>query len=300
MDLHFSFAFSKQQPFYRFAPEFKQLNHLTMSQEAIDETDINLTKAPLYSIYDNDLDKDNDDNEIYNSLNSNIEKNKVNESHTIVHTPKPHLFKKILKLTASLLILSASGILYNQLGQHIHDNHILVPELASKPLDIGIKISNQLVFNGVAPKWLIYSIEGILFGLVQPIFDKYIFRSKPYSKDSSSTPFGIDTSSIVRAAVAFLGVSFAVRKIEWSSSIQASIAWSLLSPCLWLLLDGTLSGFFTGVFVASIASFSVIVFEGLPKNWYQDFEFTAVMLWLGNFFFFGLIIFGKIGRYLFE
>lgn len=271
-----------------------------MSQEAIDETDINLTKAPLYSIYDNDLDKDNDDNEIYNSLNSNIEKNKVNESHTIVHTPKPHLFKKLLKLTASLLILSASGILYNQLGQHIHDNHILVPELASKPLDIGIKISNQLVFNGVAPKWLIYSIEGILFGLVQPIFDKYIFRSKPYSKDSSSTPFGIDTSSIVRAAVAFLGVSFAVRKIEWSSSIQASIAWSLLSPCLWLLLDGTLSGFFTGVFVASIASFSVIVFEGLPKNWYQDFEFTAIMLWLGNFFFFGLIIFGKIGRYLFE
>lgn len=272
-----------------------------MSAQTVDETDATLTKATLYSIYDNDdIDKDNDDNEIYNTLSSNIEKNKYIKEHEIVHTPKPHLLTRALKLTASLLILGASGILYNQLGQHIHDNHILVPELASKPLDIGIKISNQLVFNGVAPKWLIYSIEGILFGLIQPIFDKYVFRSKPSSGSNSSSPFGIDTSSIVRAAVAFLGVSFAVRKIEWNSSIQASIAWSLLSPCLWLLLDGTLSGFLTGVLIASVASFSVIAFEGLPANWYQDFEFTAIMLWLGNFFFFGLIIFGKIGRYLFE
>jgi len=274
---------------------------MAQGTSSVDETEINLTKAPLYSIYDNDLDKDNNDNEIYDSLNSNIEKNKFNKQHEVVHTPKPHFLTRLIKTLSSLIILGLSGILYNQLGQHIHDNHILVPELASKPLDIGIKISNALLFNGIVPKWVIYSLEGILFGLIQPIFDKYIFNSKPASsKSGNSTTFGIDTNSIIRAAVAFLGVSFAVRRIEWNSSIQASIAWSFLSPCLWLLLDGTLSGFITGVFIASVASASVIVFEGLPANWYQDFEFTAIMLWLGNFFFFGLIIFGKIGRYLFE
>ncbi|CCH42986.1 putative membrane protein [Wickerhamomyces ciferrii] len=261
-----------------------------MSQDVLKESDVS---SPLYDIYNkNDIDQDNNDNEIYDSLNSNIAKNQSKLQNEISHNKPNHL--SFTKIIISLFILSISGILYNQLGQHIHDNHILVPELASKPLEIGIKIGNALVFHDSVPKWVIYSIEGIIFGLIQPLID-YIFNLK-----SGKIQTKIDSNSIIRASVAFLGVSFAVRKIEWNSSIQASIAWSLLSPCLWLLLDGTLSGFLTSVTIASIASFSVVVLEGLPKNWNQDYEFSAIMLWLGNFFFFGLIIFGKIGRYLFQ
>jgi hypothetical protein len=251
------------------------------------DTDTELVAPGLSSIYDTEI---NVNDSIYEDLSTNIAKHS-NQTEEI-HKPKTSTCAQITGTISSMVLLGLLGIFYNLVGQHIHDNHILVPQLASKPLDIGYRVIDTLL-QGRAPTPLIYAIEGVFLGCVLPLFDKYVFKAQ------TSKGF-VDNSSIVRSSVAFLGVAFAVRKIEWASSIQAAVAWSLLSPCVWLLLDGTLAGFTTGVLVAAVASSSVAIVEGLPVGFYKDEGFIATMLWLGNFFFFGLIIFGKIGRYLFE
>lgn len=254
-------------------------------------TDTELTAPGLSSIYDNSI---NENDSLYEELSTNM--TKLANKPELVHKPKVPLVSRILHAAFSVSLLGLLGIFYKQVGQHIHDNHILVPELASKPLNIAFNILNTLSF-GSAPRPLLYAIQGVFLGCLLPFSDKFLFR---YTASTSGNSASLDNTSIVRSGIAFLGVAFAVRKIEWASSIQAAVAWTLLSPCLWLLLDGTLAGITTGFLVALLASSSVIVAEGLPHLFYQDLEFIATMLWLGNFYFFGVIIFGKIGRYLFE
>lgn len=251
-------------------------------------TDTELTAPEMSSIYDENI---NENDALYEDLPSNILKlaNRQEE----VHKPKVPLHTRILRTIFSVTVLGLLGVFYNQVGQHIHDNHILVPHLASKPLALGFDILDTLC-GGSAPTPLLYAVEGVFLGCLLPFFDKYLFKVK------TNNSFGVDSSSILRSGVAFLGIAFAVRRVEWTSSIQAAAAWSFLSPCLWLLLDGTFAGFSMGTLVAAVATTSVVIAEGLPVDCYKNWDFMATMLWLGNFFFFGFIIFGKIGRYLFE
>lgn len=257
---------------------------------ALDQsTDTDLTAPGLSSIYENGNDESYTD--LYEELSANLGKH--DDEPELIHRKKTSCLYRVLHIAFSLTVLGSLGLLYNQVGQHIHDNHILVPQLASKPLNIGYNIINSIL-GGRASTPLLYAIEGVFFGALLPVFDKYVFKS------SSKSNGVLDSSNIIPSAVAFLGVVFAVRKIEWTSSIQAAVAWSMLSPCLWFLLDGTTAGIVTGTLIGTLASISVAIVEGLPVAFYKDLEFIATMLWLGNFYFFGVIIFGKVGRYLFN
>ena len=93
---------------------------------------------------------------------------------------------------------------------------------------------------------------------------------------------------MIRSSVAFLGVSYAIRNIEWSSFLQVAIIYSLVSPGLWLLLDGTISGLI-GSLVVSIAACSVVYYQNYQYlngvgdasqwNWLQ-FGYGLVVLFL--------------------
>ncbi|ODV97147.1 hypothetical protein PACTADRAFT_74709 [Pachysolen tannophilus NRRL Y-2460] len=107
--------------------------------------------------------------------------------------------------------------------------------------------------------------------------------------------------TILRSTVAVIGISYGLKKIEWESSLQASISWSLLNPCLWLLLDGTWYGFLSNSFVSCTMMVLGLVFGDTNKNLVDlfDLEELSKILWLGSFSFIGMLIFSKVGRYLF-
>lgn len=86
-----------------------------------------------------------------------------------------------------------------------------------------------------------------------------------------------------------LGVAFGIRKIEWSSSLQASGAWFLLNIVLWMFFDGTPSMLLGCLGIGTIASVTS----------YRDVTEFSQMLYFMDFYFLGLLLFGKLGRYLY-
>ncbi|KAH3683170.1 hypothetical protein WICPIJ_005867 [Wickerhamomyces pijperi] len=282
-----------------------------MTTSNIIDQDIELEKAPLYEIYeqanlnDEEVESDLKALNILNKSKLSIDDEEEEEGEEesdkdnarIISSKSQTLgFVTILK---NFFILGNLGVLFNKLGGQIHDNHILYKNLASKPLQISAQLINFLNI----PEYYIFAIQGIVFGSLLPLLDYTVFSRYANSKMKSKKLKEIkSTSSIIRSLAAFLGVAFAFRKIEWTSSIQASFAWTLLNPCLWLLLDGSFSGLATSLISAIVAVLISVAFdvEPLPTDWFQDTELLAVNLWLANFFFFGLLIFGKIGRSLYN
>ncbi|KAH3676033.1 hypothetical protein WICMUC_002329 [Wickerhamomyces mucosus] len=268
-----------------------------MSYEDQDQ-DIELSKAPLYEIYENANLNDEDIESIPNS--QVFTKLKVKSSESLTdnqnHLPKTHL--TTFKIFKNFVILGNTGILFNKLSEQIHDNHILHKNL----LNIPLTLTGQILKYLNVPDLVIFALQGIVFGSILPLLDYLIFQNYENVKRKKSFNDVYSPGSIIRSLIAFLGVAFAVRKIEWNSSIQASFAWTLLNPCLWLLLDSTISGFLTSLIGAIVASAILVLFgqDSLPLDWFHDYEMLAILLWLSNFFFFGLIIFGKIGRYLYQ
>ncbi|GMF99338.1 unnamed protein product [[Candida] boidinii] len=143
-------------------------------------------------------------------------------------------------------------------------------------------------------------------------------------EEEESSSFDIIT--IVRSLVIIVGISYCFKKLEWNSPLQASITWSILNLLLWFILDSTLLGFLS----ASLISILMMFLFNLLKN-YDNLNYSsnnhnnndgsnsisinslisinnlflnndnlADSLWIGSFLFIGLIIFGKIGKFLFS
>ncbi|EDO18314.1 hypothetical protein Kpol_1039p65 [Vanderwaltozyma polyspora DSM 70294] len=277
----------------------KRVTNLSKGPIPSVESFTNLTKPQLFSIYDEDITK-SEDNEIYKEMNKGDAFNEDDEilemksgsmgpaisrvissnnpsSVSTVNHHKSSTFNEIIRIISIVLVLSLSGIGYHQLSKNLHDNHQLHPDLASKPLLVVSKLSKVLTF-GLIPDWAGYSLEGVIFGLLIPLFD-YIFDIKPKP---------ISTSSIIRSVNAMLGVTYGIRKVEWASSLQASGAWALLNIILWLFFDGTLSMFWccAGLGFATCAA------------GYSNITHTSQLLYFMDFYFLGFMLFGKLGRYL--
>lgn len=242
-------------------------NELSNSNESIST----LTKPPLFGLYDEEIVK-SEDNEIYEEAKKSA--GKLTDAGVM---ERRSVFQKVVHLLFSWLVLGVAGIAYHELSRNLHDNHALHPELASKPLLLGVQLSQKLSF-GMIPTWAAYSLEGVLFGSLLPLIDH--LRGKKTASTSSS--------SVMRAINAMLGVEFGIRKIEWSSSLQASGAWFLLNIILWMFFDGTLSMLLIGAAIGA----------GTCITCYQDVTEYSQLLYFMDFYFLGLLFFGKLGRYL--
>lgn len=148
---------------------------------------------------------------------------------------------------------------------------------------------------------LALSLEGFLLSacvptldLIAPSFSKRLLSSNPdpYHRRNLVT-------DLIRSLITFLGITYAIRHIEWKSSLQMAMTWSLVNPALWLLLDGTVNGFVGSAVVAFVAS-GIIYFQNLASFQMDRESLTTIFLYIGSFFFCGVIIFGKLGRFLFS
>lgn len=272
---------------------------------------VNLTKPSLYGIYHDNL---------FVDLNKE-------ENYTPKAPPKPaspvpvSSSVSVLALAAKIAVLPVAAFLYNKLTTQIHNQHIETLS-GAKPLLVTNQVLSDLV-ESLKPSHLLslhmpaaadnavsLLAEGLVMGLMHPVMD-HILPDFMTRRLLTSNPDGRRTSpatlfhDLMRLLITFLGISYAVRNVEWSSSLQVLIVWLLLNPGLWLLLDGTISGFISSVSVAALACLGVYIqshdtihsfFNLVVMN--SD-DFFAIWLWTGSFFFCGLILFGKLGRALF-
>lgn len=254
----------------------------------------NLTRPQLYSIYDEDITnsedtlayeelkrsrgESSDDRGLSSDTRLSFSAGSAISSFSEIKAKKSWWAKAVNFLFAASL-LSIAGISYHELSRHLHDNHLLHPDFASRPLSLGVEISNRLT-GGLVPEWGAYALEGILFGLSIPLMD-YAFSIK-----TTRSSIG----SIIRSVNAMLGVTFGIRRVEWSSSLQAAGAWGLLNIILWLFFDSTSSMFFGCSFMGLLACASC----------YREVSDKSQFLYFMDFYFLGLLLFGKIGRYLFS
>lgn len=318
-------------------------NSGTSTPRVMEKTDsvVNLTKPSLYGIYNDNsllnLNKESEDVDEY------IENSKLyvnprggtsgqgkafqDDGSTSSSKPGDSTFVRGVKTIVKIFVLAGAAYLYNEATKHIHNNHIQVSRLTYEPLFITNMFLSKFIHNlkpfsmyvlksTTSINWidnlLALMIQGLIMGLIHPIMD-YILPSSLTKRLLSSDPNANQRrdahllNDLIRSLVTFLGISYAVRKIEWSSALQVLIIWSLLNPALWLLLDGTISGFLSSLIIATLACTCVYLqnynlIEQYANQFFQlgkNDDFIAIWLWVGSFFFCGLIIFGKLGRALF-
>ncbi|CAK9438088.1 uncharacterized protein LODBEIA_P24110 [Lodderomyces beijingensis] len=295
----------------------------------------NLTKPELYGFYQNDsfINYDKDLNDSTSELELKVKKSPdsrylngdangstVPSKHQhSLHHPHATGFPFIVKL----VILSSSAFLYNEIIRHINYNHFSENQLVNFPLSIthvflysivskfklGTYISDidEHDLGKLFDKIFALTLQGLLMASVHPILDKVlpsIFTKRLLSSNPASANRNGTTNflnDLIRTCVTFLGISYAIRKIEWTSFLQVSIIWSLINPGLWLLLDGTISGFLSSLLVTAGCCVSIYLQNARFILSYSKTtnDIIALWLWTGSFFFCGIIIFGKLGRGLF-
>lgn len=288
------------------------------SQREMEKTDsiVNLTKPSLYAIYNDSassLNQDNEEVEEYIEGNQLHIKSKDASASLISSKPKSARAHKkmstvnvICWIAVRLATVSSAALIYNEVTKHIHASHLN---------DIGTQINAFLVsfmenwqpirFLTQTPhpadRFLSLALEGLILSSILPVLDSLmpsLFSKRLLS--SSPDPYVRSNlmNDIVRSLIAFLGVSYAIRHIEWESSLQMAMMWSVMNPCLWLLLDGTFSGFVASCGTAFGGSAIVYYQNGIKFSDNKDKDLT-IFLFISSFFFCGVIIFGKLGRLLF-
>ena len=288
--------------------------------EASDNT--NLTAPSLNAIYDSSLLDENDaTNDVYNGFDQDVAK-MSSRTHVQISSSRP-LREKLknknlwMLLFGKICVLGLSGIAFVNISENIHDNHLLTSNAASRPFALSCKVATEVFDSPEIPTTYIAFAWGVVLGTAQPVLDLIFpdcFTTKLFhlNSEKSSSSSIVAFSSIVRATIVPLGISFGLRNVDWESTLQASIAFSSLNICVWLLLDSTISGFIGCSSLAVLATASVVVFDDSNNvnDWKQvmdfqgllagDQEFLALNMFTASFFFCLLIIYGKIGRFLFR
>lgn len=279
----------------------------------IEKTDsvVNLTKPPLYSIYNESS---------VTALNGEEEEDEglyITKTHAPQAPPVPHQSLPVmaLKFIAKVAFLAVFAFIYNEVSQKLRNDHIKLDKLTFQPLYVteilltnSLRTLKPLAYFTADPNLnyaAVLVVQGLIMGVFHPIMDfampphlnKRLLSSNP--NPGKSNIF----NDVLRSLITFMGISYAIRHIEWSSQLQVSIVWSLLSPGLWLILDGTLGGLVASLALSTYGCLliyvtNVDVFRQYGKM-LAPHEFTPIWLWTASFFFCGVIIFGTLGRALF-
>ncbi|CAN6621796.1 hypothetical protein TRVA0_008S02784 [Trichomonascus vanleenenianus] len=202
-------------------------------------------------------------------------------NHTVPAMSSGLVPVSLFALAVRVSALFVFGVAYGQLSRHLHDNH----QVTSYTLDI----DQTGAFS------LLWGSQGIVLGFLLPFLDWMYPENRKWRHGKG----GADWSSIIRAVGAFMGVAYGIRKLSWTSTLQAAFYWGMVNPCLWFILDSTRNGFILSCLVAIVGStVFAIVFPGhLPAAELSE-SYVSVIVWIASVFFCCSICFGNIGRRL--
>ncbi|WPK24296.1 hypothetical protein PUMCH_001564 [Australozyma saopauloensis] len=293
---------------------------------------LNLTKPSLFGIYNSstsDLNQENDQVEEYldgSELHINVKdanfarsRSGLRESYTasqIGDAEKSAPGTSFFGIIGRTTLMALAALAYNEVTRNIHSTHadgrgadinayllrflyLLQPSQALvDKYNLDISEAKYVAYADYAFAMI---LEGVALSIVVPLLDNIMPLSctrRLLSSNPTPTKRGNLATDIVRSLIAFLGISYAIRNVAWKSSLQMALTWSLINPGLWLLLDGTINGFVASVLVAGGGS-AIIYAQNFALATMDTENLVTVFLFIGSFFFCGVIIFGKLGRYLF-
>ncbi|KGO76063.1 Insulin-induced protein family [Penicillium italicum] len=217
----------------------------------------------------------------------------------------------ILPQALSSVLLFGFGLAYGVITVHLHENHWITP----------VKLENIHYYDS----WHylgFWGLAGIALGNLLPWLDSWRegeSDSKLASTEESEerTPSWV---SVARSVGAFVGIAFAMRRLPWESTTQASLTLALANPVLWYLIDRTTTGFVLATTVG-LTGMGVILGlkpELVPTSTGPSFgasllngtglenvlgagitqESIAVRTWVASVIFCACVCFGNVGRQL--
>ncbi|POS87357.1 hypothetical protein EPUL_000836, partial [Erysiphe pulchra] len=161
---------------------------------------------------------------------------------------RPPKKKRVIDLTIRAVLLFVTGMCYGFLIQNLQD----------KPQLFLYKVENHTQKKISQIYLFIWGISGVAIGSLLPrvdasfSLDNSLIRNSPKrskcitnenSKMEENSILRQGWTPVIRSVGAFVGIAFALRKLPWSSTFQASLALSLVNPVLWYLIDRSKSGF---------------------------------------------------------
>ncbi|RFU26754.1 hypothetical protein B7463_g9587, partial [Scytalidium lignicola] len=254
--------------------------------------------------------------------------------------PAPSSTRSIIfSLISRTILLFFMGTLYGLLVRHLHEDRQLAPvhvEGIIKPS----RDWRYLTFWGVAGVAL-----GTLLPWVDTVWEEGVNAGEHKASlklNRSASPdgqkevdkgiFGADWTPVVRSIGAFVGIAFAIRKLPWASTMQASLTLALVNPVLWYLIDRSKPGL---ILSTAVGATGTAILLGLnadvmpnpapnPRNFtsphngggkllysigdlgglsaalinYVGVERIEVAIWMISVLFCSCVCFGNIGRML--
>ncbi|KGO38125.1 Insulin-induced protein family [Penicillium expansum] len=219
----------------------------------------------------------------------------------------------ILPQALSSVLLFGFGLAYGVITVHLHQNHWITP----------VKLENIHYYDS----WQylgFWGFAGIALGNLLPWLDSWR-EGEPDSKlagtneeeSEDRTPSWV---TVARSVGAFVGIAFAMRRLPWESTTQASLTLALANPVLWYLIDRTTTGFVLSTTVGLTGMGVVLGLkpELVPTSTGPSLgasllngtglenvlgagitqESIAVRTWVASVIFCACVCFGNVGRQL--
>ncbi|CAK7267730.1 hypothetical protein SEPCBS57363_002739 [Sporothrix epigloea] len=131
-----------------------------------------------------------------------------------------------------------------------------------------------------------WGVSGVALGTLLPWFDGVWDRAFGNSGGmlvKARTAPETDWALVVRGIGAFAGVAFAMRKLPWTSTMQASLTLALANPFLWYLLDRSKSGLLLAAVIGFVGSGALMALDldltpnpgTHPWPYYEDTRMTG-------------------------
>lgn len=110
-----------------------------------------------------------------------------------------------------------------------------------------------------------WGLSGVVLGTLLPWFDGVWDRAFAGNDNllglKARTAPEVHWDLVVRGIGAFAGVVFAMRKLPWASTMQASVTLALVNPFLWYLLDRSKSGLLLAAAVGFLGSATLMTLD---------------------------------------
>ncbi|KAF3916464.1 hypothetical protein ABW20_dc0100168 [Dactylellina cionopaga] len=235
----------------------------------------------------------------------------------------------VLRQAGRVLLLFLAGASYSLIIARLHDRGQIAPVKVPVERDT----PGYLAFWGLAAVVL-----GSLMPWVDRMWEEYVWQSGGEREDADKRENGMAASGTarneraewelapvwnpaVRSIGAFVGIAYAIRKLPWQSTSQASLTLAFINPVLWYLLDRTRTGFWLSTFVAIFGSLFLIGFNpdfvAIPSedgvNIIEKLRMTAISghggaelqmqvigatTWIASVLYVSSLCFGNLGRKL--
>ncbi|KAI0540791.1 insulin-induced protein-domain-containing protein [Xylaria digitata] len=161
-------------------------------------------------------------------------------AHHPIHTPPLSTTTSLFYSGLRALLLSGLGVLYG----------IGVATVRGDRSTPAFHMENMINASNYGWGYMAFwGASGLLLGCLLPWVDGFWERSigNGNSGETIETEGDLrrktDWALAVRGIGIFIGIAYAIRKLQWDSTLQLSLSLALVNPALWFLIDGSMPGF---------------------------------------------------------